>query len=126
MNIDIELKKLPNVLQSAILTFSCSFQFLITLLSPTRTESITFVKTTGTDLKANKSTQSFSSSFNRYYFLGDSDSCALRLESVRSSRSTFHESGLEDFSNKPRAEELVALTIASAERLSFPTKIPNT
>lgn len=118
----LEIAKCASV---AILIFPCSLQFLTTLLSPTRIESITFATTMGTSLNAHKSTHSFSS-FIRCYFLGDSESWVLRLESVRSSWSTPHESGLEDFSNKPRAEEHVALTIASAERLNFPTKIPNT
>lgn len=50
----------------------------------------------------------------------------FQLDSTRSSRTALHESELGDFSNKPNAEEHVALTIASTERLDFPTNTPNT
>lgn len=38
----------------------------------------------------------------------------------------YHTVCLPDLSNRPSAEEQVALTTASGDRLSFPTNIPNT
>lgn len=58
--------------------------------------------------------------------LPDYGSCPLCDESARSSRTSSHEFAFDDLSNKPRAEEHVALTIASVERLILPTSISKT
>ncbi|KAG5584228.1 hypothetical protein H5410_044662 [Solanum commersonii] len=58
--------------------------------------------------------------------LADYGSWPLCDESARSSRMSFHELAFDDLSNRPRAEEQVALTIASVERLILPTSIPKT
>ncbi|KAG5584682.1 hypothetical protein H5410_045116 [Solanum commersonii] len=56
--------------------------------------------------------------------LADSASCPLCDESARSNQMSFHELVFDELSNKPGAEEQVALTIASVERLILPTSIP--
>lgn len=44
----------------------------------------------------------------------------------RSTQEAFHDIDFEDFNNKPRAEEHVALTLASDDLLILPTNVPNT
>ena len=50
----------------------------------------------------------------------------LLAESARSIRAVRHDSEFEDFNNKPKADEQVALTIASPDRLILPTNRPKT
>lgn len=51
---------------------------------------------------------------------------SLLFDSARSSLAAFHEIEFVDFNSKPSAEEQVALTTASADRLILPTNLPNT